>query len=279
MLPVMTAATDLSACEPQPWEADGLRLHVLGTGSKGNASVIETPQGCLLVDCGLSCRQIFVRMAALGLDPQSIKGILVTHEHVDHIAGLRVTASKTHAPVFASHGTSHASPWPTGVLAEDLEARRPLVICGVRVTPFHVPHDATETMGFRFERAGDAVGFCTDMGHLTDEAGEYLRDARILALESNHDPVMLRECPNYPYAVKVRIAGDNGHLSNDQAADAMGELVTSSTQALVGMHISQHTNLPSTCRSVLLAGRRRLPHSPEQLRIVVASQERPISFA
>lgn len=270
--------TDPESCDIPAWEADGLRLHVLGTGSKGNSCVIETPDGCILVDCGLSCRQIFLRMQTLGLDPADIRAILITHEHTDHICGLRVTASKTSCPIFASHGTSSASCWPRGVLADEMEARRPFEACGVRVTPFHVPHDAEEAMGFRFERAGDAVGYCTDIGHVTDEAGEYLRDARVLALESNHDPEMLRTYAGYPYPLKVRIGGDSGHLSNDQAASAMPELVTSRTTTLVGMHISQHTNLPSTCRETLLGGRRRLSSTSQQLRIVIGSQERPMSF-
>ncbi len=261
-----------------PWEADGLRLHVLGTGSKGNSCVVETPDACILVDCGLSCRQIFTRMRTLGLDPERIGAIIVTHEHVDHIAGLRVTASKAHVPVYASRGTAASESWPAGVLAEEMQARRPFTVCGVRVTPFNVPHDAAEPMGFRFERAGDSVGYCTDMGHLTDEAGEYLRDARVLALESNHDPAMLSAYPGYPYQLKLRIGGDSGHLSNDQAASALSELVTSTTQTLVGMHISQHTNLPSTCRRALLTGRRSLAPT-QHLRVVVGSQERPLSFA
>ena len=284
----VTLAVDGASCAtPQvalcgvplgPWEADGLRLHVLGTGSKGNSCVLETPEACILIDCGLSCRQIFTRMQTLGLDPARIGAIIVTHEHTDHIGGLRVTASKARVPVYASRGTAGSEPWPRGVLAEELQARRSLTVCGVRVTPFDVPHDATEPMGFRFERAGDAVGYCTDMGHLTDEAGEYLRDARILALESNHDPAMLSAYPGYPYALKQRIGGDSGHLSNDQAADALGELVTSATQTLVGMHISQHTNLPSICRRALLTGRRQLAPT-QQLRVVVGSQEHPLSFA
>lgn len=261
-----------------PFDADGLRLHVLATGSKGNSCVVECPDGLILVDAGISCRQIFVRMGQLGLSPARIRAVLITHEHADHIAGLRVVASKVAAPVYASGGTCHAACWPVGVLADEMAARRPFTVCGVEVTPFSVPHDAAEPLGFRFRRAGDVVGYCTDIGHLTDEAGEYLRDARILALEANHDPAMLAAYPGYPAYLKARIGGDCGHLSNAQSAAALEGLVTSFTQTLVGMHISQHTNLPSTCRAALLTGRRRLA-GPTQLRVVVGSQERPMSFA
>ena len=179
----------------------------------------------------------------------------------------------------ASAGTSHAPCWPAGVLAQELRGGADERICGVDVHPFDVPHDAAEPLGFRFSRAGDVVAFCTDLGEVTDEAGEALRDARILALESNHDPAMLRDYPGYPAHLKARIAGGHGHLSNPQAAAALHELVTSATQTVIGMHISQHTNLPSTCRAALLTGRRDVEGRTTQLRVVVGSQERPMSFA
>lgn len=281
--------TDTSSCasvvrvdgdEPlAPFDSDGLRLHVLATGSKGNASVLECPDGLLLVDVGVSCRQVFARMAELDLDPARIRAILVTHEHADHIGGLRVTAAKLGVPVWASAGTSASSCWPVGVVPNVLAAGEDVDVCGVRVHPFAVPHDASEPLGFRFSRAGDVVGYCTDLGHVTDEAGEALRDARILALEANHDPAMLRSYPGYPAHLKARIGGESGHLSNEQASDALPELVTSATQTVIGMHISQHTNLPSLCRAALLTGRRHVEERATQLRVVVGSQERPMSFA
>ncbi len=262
-----------------PWESDGLRLHVLGSGSQGNCCVVECPDGLVLVDAGISCRQIVVRMEALGLDPSLVRAVMVTHEHADHIGGLRVAAKRFAAPVYASEGTRTSQAWRAagGVVAEPVEARRPFNACGVRVIPFHVPHDAAEAMGYRFERAGDVIGYCTDLGCVTDEAGEHLRDARILALESNHDPAMLAAYPGYPAHLKRRIAGESGHLSNSQAAAALPRLATSATQTVVGMHVSRHTNLPTVCREALLAGRRNLPDEAGQLRVMVASQTIPLS--
>ena len=261
-----------------PWEADGLRLYVLGSGSQGNCSVIACPEGLVLVDAGLSCRQTFERMGRLGLDPADVRAVLVTHEHADHIGGLRVTAKRLGVPVYASEGTSSSDSWRKAltVCAETLVARRPFSVCGIRVTPFRVPHDAAETIGFRFERAGDAIGLCTDLGRVTEEAGEHLRDARILAIESNHDPEMLRGYEGYPAHLKARIAGGSGHLSNEQASDAIPRLATSRTETVVGMHISQHTNLPSTCRDALLRGEEACGR--RDLRTVVASQVTPLAI-
>lgn len=237
----------------RPWDGDGLRLHVLASGSKGNACVVESPSGMLLVDCGISLRQVRLRLAALGLDPARIAAILVTHEHADHIASLGVAVRGLKVPVYASRGTMGSAAWPAGVSGSALQAGVAVQIAGVSVTPFHVPHDAAETLGFRLERAGTAVGLCTDAGELTSQAGELLRDCDVLALEANHDPGMLRSYAGYPQSLKARIASGHGHLSNDQAARALPELVTSRTRAVVGMHLSQHTNAPSVCRTALAA--------------------------
>jgi phosphoribosyl 1,2-cyclic phosphodiesterase len=280
-----------NAASNSPWESDGLRLHVLATGSAGNASLVETPDGMILVDCGISCRQILARTRALGLDPERIRAILITHDHTDHLAGLRVTASKLHVPVYASAGTLGAARWPAMISGSPLKERISVEIAGVRVTPFPVPHDAVQTFGFRFERAADSIGFCTDIGHMTSEAAEMLSDATVLALEANHDLAMLRSYPGYPRMLKERIAGESGHLSNDQCSAALSELATTRTRCVVGMHISEHTNLPSVCRDALEHGRPsaqgcmptpgRTPQASGQaraFRVVVASEAHPVSI-
>jgi phosphoribosyl 1,2-cyclic phosphodiesterase len=296
-MPHAAQPADLDPCTPQadlasgcsvslsahtvlvPWQADGLRLHVLGSGSQGNASVVECPDGLVLVDAGLNSKQVGDRMAQLGLAPARIRAILVTHEHADHIAGLRVLSKKYCVPVYASDGTCESEAWRRQgcPAAQRIERGGAFEVCGIRVTPFPVPHDAAEPLGFRFERAGDAVAYCTDLGSVTNEAAAYLADARILALESNHDPAMLRDCPRYPAHLKARIGGPAGHLSNAQAAEALPLLATARTQTVVGMHISQHTNLPSLCREALLAGRRAVAPQNGPVRVMVASQSSPLS--
>lgn len=262
-----------------PWDGDGLRLHVLGSGSKGNCSVVESPGGLVLIDAGLSCRAVLARMEALGLDPSRAAAILVTHEHSDHIAGLRAVARRLKVPVFASRGTLESEAWRKagGLAAEELRAGEAATVAGVRVLPFHVPHDAAECLGFRLERAGDAVAVCTDIGSLTEEAGERLADARVLALECNHDPAMLASYPGYPPVLKARIAGGSGHLSNDQAAAALPGLVTSRTRAVVGMHLSRHTNLPAAALRAMASGCPGRP-APGAPRVLVADQDEPLGW-
>ncbi len=276
---MQTTSGQQSSLGQVPWETDGLRLHVLGSGSHGNCCVVECPDGMLLIDAGLSCRQIFIRMEELDLDPARIRAILITHEHSDHIGGLRVTAQKLGVPVYASYGTLTSPEWlgQGDPAATPLTARETVDLCGIAVTPFHVPHDAAETLGYRFERAGDTVGYCADLGCVTEEAGTYLSDTRILALESNHDPELLRTYEGYSAVLKARIAGDGGHLSNDQCATAMTSLVSSVTRTMIAMHISQHTNLPSLCRAALEMSRDALEGYADRLSILVASQDRPFT--
>ena len=253
-----------------------LQFCPLFSGSSGNALYVGTDKTKILIDAGLSGAKITAEMDKIGVSPADLSAILVTHEHVDHIAGLRVTVKRLHVPVFASEGTRASEKWPAGVDAEPLRAGVAVTIAGVRVTPFHVPHDAAETLGFRLERGDDAIGYCTDMGSVTDEAGERLRDATVLAIESNHDPAMLRAYPGYPAALKARIGGDGGHLSNVQAANALPSLVTSATRCVVGMHISQHTNDPHTCHDALARGLAPAPGTPT---LLVAGQRTPLSVA
>lgn len=273
----ITEAT--TSWQPRSWEADGLRLHVLATGSRGNASLVESPDGVLLVDCGISCRQILARCQAVGVDPSRICAILITHEHADHTAGLAVTARKLRVPVYAGPLTRASTRWPQDLVGcPDLDTLQPVRLGPVQVTPFEVPHDAPETLGFRFERAGTAIGFCTDIGHLCSSAAEQLYDTDILALEANHDPEMLRSYPGYPAHLKERIAGDSGHLSNHQHASALAALVSSRTRVVVGMHISEHTNSPALCRRVLGYACRELDMRARRLHplaCLVAGQARP----
>lgn len=230
-----------------------LRLHVLASGSRGNAALIEdsvTGAG-VLVDCGICKRDFFERCDEAGFDPHKLAAILVTHDHTDHTKGLGVVLRG-----MAKQGIEPAVYAESAVRAASKEIRdlegahdvRSLSLGGVLsaaglfVHVFPTSHDAASSCGFRFEATnGDVVGFVTDTGVVTGEAHEALSGVRILALESNHDIQMLKEGP-YPYPVKRRVGSDFGHLSNAQAAEELELLLSNNLEHVVAMHISQNNN-------------------------------------
>lgn len=298
-----------------------LALHVLASGSSGNAAVIEnTATGAgVLIDCGICKRDFLNRCDEAGFDPGRIRAMLVTHEHGDHVKGLGVVlrglAKMGNVPPVFAAGACTANSSALAKVAEAFDVRELAAECaqtgsrdmagafddamphtaapgtivaagmhttgptafeaatphatgssaveaaGMRITPFATSHDAAASFGFRIEDAtdGDAVGYLTDTGVVTAQAHAALRDVRILALESNHDPKMLAAGP-YPYVIKQRIASNSGHLSNDQAAAELGTLVAESRtaglrlpQTVVAMHVSQNNNDYSLARRSLEA--------------------------
>lgn len=262
-----------------------IHLHVLASGSKGNASLVEGPGGLVLIDCGISRRSLDGRMRELGLDPDALAAVLVTHEHSDHVSGISVLCNRYEGPLFATAGTvgarAYLSRLPFTLIARD-EA---FELAGMRVQAFATSHDVSDPVGFSFRTDDDHLGFCTDTGVLTDAARAALAGSRILALESNHDVRMLAEGP-YPGYLKARVGGERGHLSNDQAAEALRELVTSDTETVVAMHLSQKNNRPSLAVRALASAvgaeaadstftEARTPDG--RLSICYASQEQPMT--
>lgn len=248
-------------------QAGRLALHVLASGSRGNAAIVEdsaTGEG-IVIDCGICKRDFFARAEEAGFDLARIAGILITHEHADHTKGLGVVLrglAKRGAPpaVYVADAVRAASA-EVQALRDSFDLRalslgEGLSLGGMRVHPFRTSHDAASSCGFRFESSdGDAVGFMTDTGVVTDEAREALRDVRLLGIESNHDARMLWEGP-YPYPVRRRVAGDEGHLSNDQAAEALEGLLGDRLEQVVALHVSQSNNtyrLPVETLSAVLA--------------------------
>lgn len=235
-----------------------LKLHVLASGSKGNAAVVEnasTGSG-VLIDCGICKRDFFARCDEAGFDPARIETVVVTHEHSDHVKGLGVVlrglAKLGCAPAVYANAACVASSAALQKIADaaPLADKRAIEVAGIRITPFATSHDAAASFGFRIEDEadGDALGFLTDSGRAPASAHEALRGVRILALESNHDPTLLENGP-YPFPIKQRIASDLGHLSNAQAAEELAALVGESRAAglrepevVVAMHISETNN-------------------------------------
>ena len=262
-----------------------LRLHVLASGSKGNAAVVEngaTGQG-ILVDCGICKRDFFARCNEAAFDPADLQAILITHDHGDHTKGLGVVCRELsrrglRPKLFVSTAIRAASKPVAEVLDQGLcefAALAPSAfdVGGVCVTPFATSHDAAESFGFRFETSGDAIGYITDTGIVPPAARELLRDVRILALESNHDARMLAEGP-YPWPIKQRIASEHGHLSNDQASDELAELLGPRLQTVVAMHISQNNN---TYRAPEQSLREVVTRASHPAAVLVAYQDRLVT--
>ena len=229
-----------------------LHLHVLASGSKGNCAVVEGPEGLIMVDNGLSRREALARMDALGLDPEDVRALIVTHEHSDHVSGVPVWCRRFDVELYASAGTSRARAKTAELPFTEFDPGDELSIAGVRIKTFSTSHDVVNPVGLRFSTPGDAIGYVTDTGFLPAPALDALRGARIIALESNHDVAMLR-CGPYPRHLQDRIASDGGHLSNEQAAEAAPRLIGPGTEHLVAMHISQENNRPSLAVRALAA--------------------------
>ncbi len=230
-----------------------LRLTVLGSGSNGNAAYLETDTTRLLVDAGLSTRQITERLAAIGRDPATLHAILITHEHSDHVQGLRLLATKWRIPVYANRLTreavldeiSEGGTRPVPPIAwKVFENGQPFAAGDFDVEPFSIPHDASDPVGFLVQAGGHAVAFVTDLGHVTRLVADKARRAQTLLLETNHDLKMLQDDPHRPWSVKQRIGGRHGHLSNEAAALALPELMNDRLERIFLSHLSRDCNRP-----------------------------------
>ena len=206
-----------------------LRIHVLASGSKGNASLVEnvaTGEG-ILIDCGICKRDVLSRSVEAGFDLSKLKAVLVTHEHSDHTKGLKVLYRELakrglEVPLYANQAT-FANSKPIQEASEltevvGLDAEDQLSLAGMQVLAFGTSHDAASSFGFRIWAENDVLGFMTDTGVVTGAAHEALQGCRILALEANHDPIMLKNGP-YPRALQERVSSEFGHLSNEQASE------------------------------------------------------------
>ena len=295
-----------------------VRFTVLASGSKGNSTVVSGGRTRILVDAGLSCRELFRRMRLAGEEPETLDAIVVTHEHSDHVHGLSVTARKLGIPVYFTEGTHRAwmrwltprrqmtyAQWmeqcrkqaaerqaeaaqfdtegeadesdlvadsapdarqspaeasgpdsasqapqkdPTWLPAvESFQAGQPFEIGDIAVSPFTIPHDAADPVGFVFRAEGVRIAFATDLGYIPPNVKAQLKDVDLLLLESNHDLEMLRDGP-YPWSVKQRVLSRVGHLSNEAAAAFLENEYDGQAAYVILAHLSESNNLPELAR-------------------------------
>lgn len=261
----------------------GVSVSLLASGSRGNSAIIASARTKILLDAGISCRETFKRMKMLGEDPHSLSAILITHEHADHVYGLGVLARKLKIPVFMTGATHQA--WARAARGADgqapevpkLERFRSgsrFQIGDLDITPFTIPHDAVDPVGFTFRAEGIKVGFVTDLGRMLENVKDNLRRCDLLVLESNHDLERLRIGP-YPWSVKQRVGSPTGHLSNKKLAEFLSADYDGYASYIVLAHLSELNNHPEIARREAedaLGSRRTLLGN----RLVLAGQAEPL---
>lgn len=229
-----------------------MRFALLGSGSRGNATLVVKGETALLIDCGFSARELELRLAGLGMAASSLSAIVVTHEHNDHIAGVGAVARKHKLPVWLSHGSYSAGQRRLGELPErhTLNCHQRFTIGELELQPFPVPHDAREPCQLVLGDGERRLGILTDTGRSTQHIESCLDACDALILECNHDLQMLASGP-YPPSLQGRVGGELGHLSNEQSAALLGRLNTARLQHLVAAHISEKNNRPELATAAL----------------------------
>lgn len=251
-----------------------MRFALLGSGSEGNALVVEAGQTKVLMDCGFSVSETVARLSRLGLAPEQLRGVVVTHEHGDHIGGVARLARKFSLPVFLTHGTLRSQ---NGSFADlpavtEISPHILFTIGDVQVQPFPVPHDASEPVQYVFGDGVRKLGVLTDTGCSTPHIEATLSGCNALVLECNHDADMLANS-EYPYSLKQRVGGRYGHLNNFDAAALLSRLDYSKLQHIVVAHLSHKNNTRELAINALA---KAIPSLADK--ILVATQNEGLSW-
>lgn len=246
-----------------------MRLTVFASGSSGNALLVEAGATRVLLDCGVSCRRLSRYLADRGLRPDDLHGVVLSHEHHDHVSGLRTLLGRYTIPLLATAGTA-AGLNGSGSVAAVLASGRQVTIGELDLLPVATAHDAREPVAFVLRHGRLQVGVLTDTGAVTTLLRERLAGSHALLVEANHDVDMLRLGP-YPWPLKQRIASRSGHLSNEQARILVESVAHGGLQTVVGMHLSAENNRPE-----LAARELARPLAGSSVRVAVAQQSEPL---
>lgn len=256
----------------------------LYSGSSGNSLLVETENTKLLIDAGVSSKKIETALTNLNIDPSSINGILITHEHSDHVQGLGTFAKKYDLPVFINPKTLDAIPKQKEKISEKnikkFKIEENFEIGDMQIKPFSIPHDAANPCGFNIFKDNKKISIATDIGHMTNGILKNLEDSIFVLLESNYDPEVLK-FSKYPYPLKSRIAGPNGHLSNELAGKTISHLLGSGLQQAMLGHLSKESNFPELAYKTVVDEIISSNYNENALRLSVASRDTPgniISF-
>lgn len=230
-----------------------MRICNLASGSKGNCTFIESKNAKILVDIGMPFPYIFSTLSELGVSPEQIDAILITHEHIDHIKGVAKFARTYNTPIYAHMSIRE-------ILFHQIKVDQNLFnffetdfdILDLHIQPFPLPHDSEYCVGYRVSEEDAVISICTDLGEFTEDAYEVMKSSALVYLEANYDPEMLMAYPNYPPFLKRRINSRHGHLSNLACAKAIERLVHSGTRLVVLSHISEHSNTTNLAVSTIV---------------------------
>lgn len=249
----------------------------LFSGSAGNSTYIKYGADEILVDAGVSCRQLETALTSIGSSLSKIRAILVTHEHSDHIKGLEVISKKFHIPVYINENSLNgiekdSARTAISAFAEIKNAGDSIQIGEIHADIFKTPHDACGSVGFRFTFSdGSTLGYATDIGYITKGIAAALFGCESVFLESNHDIAMLKNGP-YPYYLKERIMSDKGHLSNASCAEFIPHLYKNGTKKVVLAHLSEHNNTPALAYSASLEALGKAEIDPMDFKLTVAKK-------
>ena len=222
-------------------------FYSLYSGSSGNSLFVETQNTKLLIDAGVSSKKIETALNDINIDPSTLDGILVTHEHIDHVQGLGTLSKKFDLPVFVNQETLDAMPKQKDKISENniktFKISDKFDIGDLEIKPFSIPHDAANPCGFNIWKNNKKISIATDIGHMTNPILKSLEESLFIMLEANYDPEVLR-CSPYPFTLKSRIAGPTGHLPNEMAGKTISHLLKSGLKNAMLGHLSKQSNFP-----------------------------------
>lgn len=224
-----------------------LKYCSLYSGSSGNCFFIKSNKTNILVDAGVSCKRVVTALSDINIDITTIKGILVTHEHIDHTKGLALLSNKYNIPIYANQKTWNALSNITNKIPENniklFTTYKELKIGDLKIVPFPIPHDAVDPCGFNIYNGNKKISVATDIGHISEDLLSYLKNSSSIFIEANYDPEILKYS-SYPYLLKERILGNNGHLSNLSAGKTIATLYKYGLKNALLVHLSKENNFP-----------------------------------
>lgn len=258
-----------------------LKFCSLYSGSTGNSLLLQSEKTNILFDTGVSAKKVGEALASLNVEPSNIDAIVVSHEHTDHVQGLGTFSKKFDIPVFANEKTWNAMEVQKNKIASSnihtFTSNQDFNIKDIIIHPFRIPHDAAEPCGFHIFHEDKKMSIATDLGHMTEEIMDGLKHSSFIMLESNYEPEVLK-CCSYPFSLKSRIAGPNGHLSNCIAGKTIAHLIDSGLASVMLGHLSKESNFPELAYNTVLEELKKQDYDQNSVQINVANRFEPTSF-